>query len=379
MGPGLRLSPTDSDLPRVPFEDPVGPSGPPPGPNRDVFGWIQWAFAGNSGLRAGWSVLMFYLLYRLFSLALGSIALAFYPRLANFQFSASLTITGELTGLISVFGAIAIVARLENRSVYDYYLRDQLRTRRFLTGLLAGFITLSTLVATLCAGGWMRLSTTNMTGGQIVAYAMLWAIAFLLTSFLEEGAFRGFLLFTLARGINFWWAFAIVSAVCMRLLMSAPGSNSWGVYLMALLGLVPCMILHHLKTKNAGFWQAAWVTSTLFGYWHTSNHGENSIGIFTAAAIGLVFCGRVRLTGSAWWAIGCHAAWDWAETYFYGTPDSGLVARGHLFSAQPQGSTIMSGGSVGPEGSIAALIVIQILLAVILVVYRRRPALSAAP
>ena len=83
----------------------------------------------------------------------------------------------------------------------------------------------------------------------------------------------------------------------------------------------------------------------LFGFVHTGNNGENWIGIFAAAFIGFVFCVSIWVTGSAWWAIGCHAAWDWAETYFYGTADSGLVAPGHLLTTSPAGNPLWSGGS----------------------------------
>ena len=91
-------------------------------------------------------------------------------------------------------------------------------------------------------------------------------------------------------------------------------------------------MLHIHKTPQCGFWQAAWVTSTLFGFIHVNNNGENWIGIFAAALIGFVFCVSVWVTGSAWWAIGCHAAWDWAETFFYGTADSGRVGTGHFLT-----------------------------------------------
>ena len=50
------------------------------------------------------------------------------------------------------------------------------------------------------------------------------------------------------------------------------------------------------------------------------------------------------MTGSLWWAIGFHAAWDWGESYFYGTSDSGLMARGHLFGEHPVGKLLWSGG-----------------------------------
>ncbi|WP_162601686.1 hypothetical protein [Occallatibacter savannae] len=72
-------------------------------------------------------------------------------------------------------------------------------------------------------------------------------------------------------------------------------------------------------------------------------------------------------------AIGCHAAWDWAETYFYGTADSGFVAPGHLFSTKPMGNPLWSGGADGPEGSLLVIPVVLLLLAWLLFLHSRRP------
>ena len=130
--------------------------------------------------------------------------------------------------------------------------------------------------------------------------------------------------------------------------------------------------VHIKKAARSGFWQAAWVTSTLFGFIHTGNNGENWIGIFAAAAIGFVFCVSVWVTGSAWWAIGCHAAWDWAETYFYGTADSGFAAKGHFLTTSPAGAAIWSGGADGPEGSLLVLGAILLLLLALLAIYGRK-------
>ena len=145
-----------------------------------------------------------------------------------------------------------------------------------------------------------------------------------------------------------------------------------------LLGLVPCLLLHLKRVEGSGFWQAAWVTSTVFGFIHTGNNGENWIGIFAAAAIGFVFCVSIWVTGSAWWAIGCHAAWDWAETYFYGTADSGLPAQGHYLTTSPAGNVFWSGGADGPEGSVLVLGIILLLLVALLVIYGRKR-VAAAP
>jgi hypothetical protein len=188
----------------------------------------------------------------------------------------------------------------------------------------------------------------------------------------EEGLFRCFLQATLTRGINFWWALGIVGTVCAVLAIFGKGNGIWGVYLMAALGLAPCLLLELNKAPGAGFWQASWVTSTLFGYVHTGNNGENWVGIFAAAAIGFVFVVSIHVTGSAWWAIGCHAAWDWAETYFYGAADSGNVAAGHYLSVTPAGRTLWSGGTDGPEGSVLVLGAILLLLAGLVAMYGRR-------
>jgi hypothetical protein len=85
----------------------------------------------------------------------------------------------------------------------------------------------------------------------------------------------------------------------------------------------------------------------------------------------------LRRTGNLWFAVGFHAAWDWGETYFYSVPDSGMVARGHLLSSSMQGPLWLSGGSVGPEGSVLCFVVI----AVVWLAFERRyrPRISAAP
>ena len=164
--------------------------------------------------------------------------------------------------------------------------------------------------------------------------------------------------------------------MCLDLFVRTKGNGVWGVYAVALLGLFPCLYLHQRSAARSAFWYAAWVTSTAFGFLHTTNGGENWVGIFSAAAIGFVFCVSIRVTGSAWWAIGCHAGWDWAETYFYGTADSGVTAQGHYLITSPAGNPFWSGGTDGPEGSVLILAVIAMLLAWLLLFYGRKGAAS---
>jgi membrane protease YdiL (CAAX protease family) len=341
--------------------------------------WMNWTFCGPQGLRAGWSAAMFLILTILFMISVGSVASVLarhIPHAKTSDFTPTTALIGEVIQLLALLGAGAVMAFIERRRILTYNLTGPRRIPHFLSGLVAGFLALSVLVGALNWGGWLHFGPVTLSGAQIFGFAAIWGVVFLLTGFFEEGAFRGYLQFTLTRGINFWWALGTIGLVCLLLALFVKGNCVWGVYAVALLGLLPCLLLYLRKTPRSGFWQAAWVTSTLFGSIHITNNGENWIGIFAAAFIGFVFCVSVRVTGSAWWAIGCHAAWDWAETFFYGTANSGMVATGHYLSAIPSGNALWSGGADGPEGSLLVLGVILLLLAALLAIYGRRRAVA---
>ena len=336
---------------------------------------LRWVFIGEQGLRAGWSVALFILLTILFAITLGSVARFIFRNhhhATTGSFSPYRAIVGEVIQILAFLGAGVLVALIERRRVMDYNLTGPRRFVHFLSGLAAGFAALSALVGALAWGGWIHFGPVALSGAQIFSFGALWAVAFLLTGLSEEGSFRCYLQYTFTRGINFWLALGVVGAVCLFLLFTAKGNGIWGVYAAALLGLGPCLWLHLKKAEGSNFWQAAWVTSTLFGFVHVSNNGENWVGIFAAAAIGFVFCVSIRLTGSAWWAIGCHASWDWAESYFYGTADSGMVAQGHYLSTTPAGNVLWSGGTDGPEGSLLVLAAVLLLLVALIVIYGRK-------
>jgi uncharacterized protein len=365
-----------SDSDTVPaFESPLTRPPAPAEPNltRRVSMFMYWVFVGSKGLRAGWSIALFVILLALIGSVVGFLISLLHLSSRSGHFTVRTAFVGELIGVLSLIGAAWIVALIEHRNPSDFYLSGPRRATNFFSGIAAGFLALSLLLGGLWSGGWLHFGPVSLSGGAIAKYAALWAITFLLVGLVEEGMFRCYLQFTLARGINFWWAIGIQAVLCTYLLMRVKGTAAWGVYAMALIGLLPCLMLHLKRVPYSNFWQAAWVTSTLFGFIHVGNNGENWIGIFAAAAIGFVFCVSVWLTGSAWWAIGCHAGWDWGETYFYGTADSGMVAQGHYLSTSPFGNAFWSGGTNGPEGSILVLGAILLLLLALLMIYRRRP------
>jgi len=384
------MTPTDPDVPdsqlapvetqAVSLADQAVPAPPPPVPQPVETRILLAILLGPNGLRAGWSVVLFALLTAIFSAIAGFVFVTTHlintdPKAAQ-QFTATSTLFGELVTVIGIIGAAAIVALIEHRrgNLLAFNLSGPRPVLRFIEGLVAGFLSLSALIGALAWGGWLHFGPIALSGSDVAKYAILWAIAFLLVGCFEEGTFRCYLQFTLTRGINFWWALGIISLTCLKLVIFNSGNGNYGIYVLAALGLIPCLILQLRKSQSAGFWQAAWVTTTLFGFIHTGNGGEDWIGIFAAGAIGFVFVISIRVTGSAWWAIGCHAAWDWAETYFYGAADSGNVAHGHYLTVTPSGNPFWSGGTAGPEGSILVIgIIVLMAIALVLIYGRRKP------
>lgn len=270
----------------------------------------QTIFLGPSGLRAGWSILIFIAIFVAIafpaSYVLGHLMLHLHlvAHHGHFTGDAPALPVGlsEAVMLISVLLATAIMARIEHRPALSYGLAGTHRLRHFVVGLLTGFAFLSLLVGILVETHHMHLDAPTLPAAALWKYAVAWGCVFLLVGFFEELLLRGYLLFTLARGIYFWPA-AILLAV-------------------------------------------------LFGALHKGNPGESPFGLATAAGAALLFSLSLWRIGSLWWAIGFHATWDWAQSYFYGTADSGLLSRGHLMTSHSSGSVWLSGGATGPEGSL---------------------------
>ncbi|MGA2571478.1 MAG: CPBP family intramembrane glutamic endopeptidase [Terracidiphilus sp.] len=368
---------SEENLPEPRTETGVAPpAGLPPAlvPSPGSGHGLLWIFVGAQGLRAGWSALIFIVLMGLFSAPVLFTFFRLHLLSPERDSTPAQAIFGELVMIVGVLGAAAVIALIERRNILDFNLTGTHRLRHFFVGLAAGFAALSALVGALAAGGWLSFGPVAVSGPAILRFGALWGLAFVLVGFAEEGMFRCYLQFTFTRGMNFWWALGVVASLCALQAVKPHSNGAWGVYAIAALGLLPCLLLHQKAAPRSGFWQAAWATSTLFGFIHTGNGGENQIGIFAAAFIGFVFCVSIRFTGSAWWAIGFHASWDWAETFFYGTADSGFRGEGHYLTANPAGNPLWSGGADGPEGSLLVVGVILLVLLFLVAVYGRRKA-----
>jgi hypothetical protein len=116
-------------------------------------------------------------------------------------------------------------------------------------------------------------------------------------------------------------------------------------------------------SRALSFWPAVILLSALFGVPHwLKGGGENFMGGMQAFLFGIGLAYSFRVTGSLWLAIGFHTSWDYAQSFVFGVPDSALVSAGRLFHPAIHGPAWISGGSVGPEGSVLSLFAIVLFV-----------------
>ena len=280
-------------------------------------GKLRRIFFGRDGIRTGWLALLFIVIVGCVALGLSYVVRHFVLGPVDFHaLPAGPALLMEGVQVVAAVIATGVLAAIERKSFFAFGLQSHARGLRFVSGVICGFVAISSLVLILLKAGLLQLNASTLQAGEAWKYAAMWAGVFLMAGLFEETVLRGYLQYALTRKVGFWWA--------------------------------------------------ATLLSVLFGGLHGWNPGETPVGLVTAVLAGLVFCLSLWYTGSLWWAIGFHAAWDWGESYFYGTSDSGEISLGSLFTAHPVGNVLWSGGATGPEGS---LLVIPVLLVVVVLMW----------
>jgi hypothetical protein len=274
--------------------------------------FLHSVFIGPDGLRTGWRfaiylVAFFALLYLITFTTKPFLHLKPHQAPPVWVF-----LLGEFESLVAAVLPALALAKYENRPfrVYGLPLQTALG-KQFWIGLIWGICAVTVLMLMMRSAGVFYFGGLALHGARILKFAGFWGVLFLVVGLFEEFITRGYTQFTLARGI--------------------------------------------------GFWPAAVLLSAAFGAIHLGNPGEAWLGALAAACIGLFFCLTLRRTGTLWFAVGMHASWDWGESFLYSVPDSGQVAPGHLLRSSFHGSRWLTGGSVGPEGSVFVFVVIALL------------------
>ena len=286
----------------------VEPLLPPPAPRQRSL--LYRTFVGPDGLRAGWKVFLFFLVFALASAAMLPLMKLHAKVNPKAPMPVDVALLNEFLGVVAVVFATWFMARWIDRKPWAYFgmpLRNALRSS-FWIGSVIGLAALALQLEIMHLCGWFDFGTQQLHGGAIVKYGALWAVMFFLVGVTEEGILRGYVQRVTTDGLSML-------------------SNGWS------------------------FWVSAILFSIMFGAAHLGNPGENKFGIVMVFIDGMAMCFSLWRTGDLWFAIGNHAAWDWGQTFLFGTPNSGTHGQNALMVPSFHGPTLLPAAPTAPRAA----------------------------
>lgn len=268
---------------------------------------LRGMLLGPDGIRAGWRFLAFAgLWYWLVDTPYGVFALVVkIYRFSDTGFTPTDLMVGELVSAVTLLAISALLVRLEKHRWTWFGLPfEPGGLKLFGWGCVWGWGIITVLLLASWSGGYVSFQGWAEHGTDLWRYLVIWLLAMLGVGLTEEMQFRGYAQSALTRGL--------------------------------------------------GFWPAALLLSLLFGAEHLQKPMETPIDIGNIVLLGLFMAYSVRQTGSIWFAIGFHAAFDFFALSFYGSPNTGnngLPLEHHLLDTHIAGPAWLTGGPQGLEAS----------------------------
>ena len=264
-----------------------------------------------------WGVFAPILTFFLFNLALIGVMIGIMKPLGFVD--ENIDPSGPIGMAFMLFGAFGFAGFLfflwvkfvERRPFSSVGLRGANALAIFVRGHLTGIGLMLVIVAGIWAfGGYQMGSIAPALASPVgLFHIALLLVGFAVQSSIEEFVFRGWLLSALTRKFNLLTAILVSSILFM--LMHFDPSNPF---------------FDNLMTILFSFFACAWVIKT----------------------------------GNIWGVMGWHAGWNWITATGFELPVTGLVTDTPALLVQltPVGSDILTGGKMGPEGSIVTSIVL---------------------
>lgn len=117
-------------------------------------------------------------------------------------------------------------------------------------------------------------------------------------------------------------------------------------------------VLFRWIDEKWGFPWALVVSGLVFGLVHWTNPGGTLwAGIAIAIEAGLLLGAAYKWSGTLWFPIGIHWAWNFSQGNLFGFKVSGQDAGASLLQAQIDGPDWITGGVFGAEASVIAVVV----------------------
>ena len=284
---------------------------------------------GSDGkLRPLWrAVLFFVLAYWLLPFALDPVATLVADRFGiREDLSAGSIALNEIENLIVALIATAIFARYERRRIDSYGLpvKHALGSRTW-DGVAMGIVMAGGVALGMYLLGGMQVHGLATHGAALLVAALAWLGANICVGLAEELWFRAYWLQTL-----------------------------W---------------------KSIGFWPASIVIALFFAADHYFfKAGENLWDVITLVSLSLLMCYSVLRSGTLWFAVGFHVAFDYMQLFVIGSPNGNRVPQGRFLDVSFNGPDWLTGGVLGTEASF--LMYPLIALAWLYVWWRYRPVVS---
>jgi membrane protease YdiL (CAAX protease family) len=243
-------------------------------------------------------------------------------------------------------------------------------------GLTAGNITLAELrnltVALICTGAFAVYERR-----RIDSYGLPANRAFGWQTF--EGAAAGVIM---AGGV----ALGMITLGGMQIKGLAGSRSALMISALAWLGANACVAiaeemwfrsyLQQTLWKSIGFWPAAIVIALIFAAEHYFfKEGENFWDVITLVSLSLLLSYTMLRTGTLWFAVGFHFAFDYMQLFVIGTPNGAQFPTGRLLDVHFNGPAWLTGGVLGTEASFLMYPAIALLWLYVWWRYRANPPL----
>jgi membrane protease YdiL (CAAX protease family) len=243
---------------------------------------------------------------------------------AGNELSARNILLGELALFVGALICTYIFASYERQRVDSYGLpvRRALGPRTW-EGAAAGVVMAGAVALGMYALGGMQVRGLATTGSTLLVSALAWLVANICIGVAEEFWYRSYFLQSLWKAFGFW-----------------PGA----------------LIIALIFTADHYFYKT----------------GENIWDVITLMSLSLLMCYSVLRTGTLWFAVGFHVAFDYMQLFVIGTPNGAQLPVGRLLDVSFSGPAWLTGGVLGTEASFLMYPMIALLW--LYVWWRFRPA-----
>jgi uncharacterized protein len=284
----------------------------------------------DRGLRHIWRAAIFFTLFLYVLQPLAFMAAGPVARALGIPENLSAASIGFMEAVNLIVGLICtslfMVVERKGLGAYGLPLRRAFGTNTW-EGFIAGIVMAGAVAIGMVVLGGMQIHGLALTGQALILAGLAWLGANVLVGLAEELWFRAYFLQSLWKSIGFWPASIVIALIFAAL---------------------------HYFFKD----------------------GENIWDVITLVSISLMICYSVKRTGTLWFAVGFHIAFDFMQFFVIGTPNGNLVPQGRMFDVTFNGPTWLTGGVLGTEASF--LMYPAIALVWLYVRARYRPAAAVA-